>query len=29
MAPADPKLIFDEDRDKVWKSAFSQRMQDF
>jgi len=28
MAPADPKLIFDEDRDKVWESAFAQRMQD-
>lgn len=28
IAPADPKLIFDEDRDKVWESAFSQQMQD-
>ncbi len=28
IAPGDPRLIFEEDRDKVWESAFSQRMQD-
>lgn len=28
IAPGDSKLIFDEDRDKVWDSAFSLRMQD-
>jgi putative transcriptional regulator len=28
MAPGDPKLILDKDRDKVWGSAFSQRTQD-
>jgi putative transcriptional regulator len=27
-APAQPKLIFDEDRDKVWDLAFAQRTQD-
>jgi putative transcriptional regulator len=27
-APAEPKLIFDEDRDKVWDLAFAQRTQD-
>ena len=27
-APADPALIFDEDRDKVWDSAYSQRTRD-
>jgi putative transcriptional regulator len=28
IAAGDTKLIFDEDRDKVWDSAFSQRVQD-
>jgi putative transcriptional regulator len=28
IAPADPKLIFDADRDKVWESAYAQRTQD-
>jgi putative transcriptional regulator len=28
IVPGDPKLIFDEERDKLWESAFSQRMQD-
>jgi putative transcriptional regulator len=28
IAPAEAKLIFDEDRDKVWEAAFSRRMQD-
>ena len=28
IAPAETKLIFDEDRDKVWEAAFSRRMQD-
>ena len=28
IAPGESKLIFDEDRDKVWETAFSQRMQD-
>jgi putative transcriptional regulator len=28
IAPAEPKIIFDEDRDKVWDSAYSQRTQD-
>ena len=27
-APADETLIFDEDREKVWESAFSRRIQD-
>jgi putative transcriptional regulator len=27
-APADPALIFDEDRDKVWDSAYSRRTRD-
>ena len=27
-APAEPKLIFDENRDKVWDLAFAQRTQD-
>ena len=27
-APADPTLIFDEDRDKVWESAYSHRTRD-
>ena len=27
-APGEPKLIFDEDREKVWESAFSHRTQD-
>ncbi len=27
-APADLRLIFDEDREKVWDAAFSQRTQD-
>jgi putative transcriptional regulator len=26
--PGDPKLIFDEDRDKVWNSAYSRRTED-
>lgn len=26
--PGDPKLIFDEDRDKVWDSAYSRRTED-
>jgi putative transcriptional regulator len=26
--PGDPKLIFDEDREKVWDSAYSRRTQD-
>jgi putative transcriptional regulator len=28
IAPGESKLIFDEDRDKVWEAAFSRRMQD-
>jgi putative transcriptional regulator len=28
LAPGEPKLIFDEDRDKVWDSAYAQRTQD-
>lgn len=28
MAPAEPKIVFDEERDKVWDSAFARRMQD-
>jgi putative transcriptional regulator len=28
IAPGESKLIFDEDRDKVWDSAYSRRMQD-
>ena len=28
IAPADPKLIFDADRENVWESAYAQRMQD-
>ena len=28
IAPGEAKLIFDEDRDKVWEAAFSRRMQD-
>jgi putative transcriptional regulator len=28
MAPADPKIVFDEDRDKVWDFAYARRMQD-
>jgi putative transcriptional regulator len=28
VAAGDPKLIFDEDRDKVWDIAFAQRTQD-
>jgi putative transcriptional regulator len=28
LAPGEPKLIFDEDREKVWDAAFAQRMQD-
>jgi putative transcriptional regulator len=28
MAPADPKLVFDEDRDKVWDSAMARRTRD-
>ena len=28
IAPGESKLIFDEDREKVWDSAFAQRMQD-
>jgi putative transcriptional regulator len=28
IAPGDQRLIFDEDRDKVWDLAFSRRMQD-
>jgi putative transcriptional regulator len=27
-APGEPKLIFDEDREKVWESAYSHRTQD-
>ena len=27
-APGEPKLIFDEAREKVWESAFSHRTQD-
>jgi putative transcriptional regulator len=26
--PGDPNLIFDEDREKVWESAYSRRTQD-
>jgi putative transcriptional regulator len=26
--PGDPKLIFDEDRDKVWNSAYARRTED-
>ena len=28
IAPGEPKLIFDEDRDKVWDAAYARRMQD-
>jgi putative transcriptional regulator len=28
VAPADETLIFDQDREKVWESAFSRRVQD-
>ncbi len=28
IAPGEPKLIFDEERENVWDSAFAQRMQD-
>jgi putative transcriptional regulator len=28
IAPGESKLIFDEDREKVWDAAFAQRMQD-
>ena len=28
IAPGESKLIFDEDRDKVWDIAYSQRTQD-
>ncbi len=28
IAPGEPKLIFDEDRENVWDAAFAQRMQD-
>ena len=28
IAPGDPGLIFDEDRDKVWESAYARRVQD-
>jgi putative transcriptional regulator len=28
IAPADETLIFDQDREKVWESAFSRRVQD-
>ena len=28
VAPGESKLIFDEDRDKVWDTAFAQRTQD-
>ena len=28
IAPGESRLIFDADRDKVWETAFSQRMQD-
>jgi putative transcriptional regulator len=28
IAPADPKLIFEEGRDEVWDAAYSQRMRD-
>ena len=28
IAPADEMLIFDEDREKVWESAYSRRIQD-
>ena len=28
IAPGESKLIFDEDRDKVWESGYSQRTQD-
>jgi putative transcriptional regulator len=28
IAPGEPKLIFDEDREKVWDAAFAQRIQD-
>ena len=28
IAPADETLIFDQDREKVWESAFSRRIQD-
>ena len=27
-APADAKLIFDEDRDKIWDEAMKRRTQD-
>jgi putative transcriptional regulator len=28
VAPAEPKLIFEEDREKLWDAAYSQRVQD-
>jgi putative transcriptional regulator len=28
IAPGEPKLIFDEERENVWDAAFAQRMQD-
>jgi putative transcriptional regulator len=28
MTPAEPKLVFDEDRDKLWDIAYAQRTQD-
>ena len=28
VVPGDPKLIFDEDRDKVWNSAYARRAED-
>jgi putative transcriptional regulator len=28
IAPAEPRLVFEEERDKVWDAAFAQRMQD-
>jgi putative AlgH/UPF0301 family transcriptional regulator len=27
-APADPALVFDDDRDKVWEHATARRTQD-
>jgi putative transcriptional regulator len=28
IAPAEPRLIFEEDREKVWDAAYAQRVQD-
>jgi putative transcriptional regulator len=28
MAPAEPKIVFDEERDRVWDAAYARRMQD-